>query len=247
MKIWVLVVVFLNIAPIYALEFTHESQFSLVQASGNTNFETYNFALENSWKKEMTEISIGGHYTLGSSQVDEDGEKVKKETARNWDIHTKVTREISEFIAGFLKVKIEGDKFAGLSQRDNYDLGGKYTFIKNDKNNIFLELGLRYAKERIISEDENGRDIFYDQKGRVYLESNSQKSKEISYKVGLEYIPNFSRSRDYQIIFGPSLGVALSDIFSLKIAYQASYDNQPAVVGNRYLDSSTSTTLIAKF
>lgn len=231
---------------------TNESELSLIQSGGNSSVETYNAKTEFSLKKEKRSYSFGGHYTLGSSEkILDDGEKEKIESARNWDAHTRYEQELSKNFGGFLGLQYEGDEFSGYKQRENIDLGAKYTLTKSDRVKSFLELGARYTVERKVTRDEDNEDVFRYTKGRLYYEFSRKSSDSLSYKFWTEYIPNFTENEDYMVSFEPSINYVLSSTFSLKTAYKGVYDNQPSLDKfnnrNEYLDYTFTTSLLAKF
>lgn len=215
-------------------KFSHESQLGIVQTGGNANTESYNGKVTNTYEKEKNVFKAGGHYIVAFAE--------DAEIARNWSIGASYARELNKKIAIFAGAQVEGNEFAGFNERRNADIGGKYTFIKTDDRSFFGELGLRHVNEEFT----DGTDAEY-MAGRLYLEHAQKYSETLSSKFWVEYIPNFDDSEDYRIIFEPSLSVVLSSIFSLKLAYQGMYDNQPAPGAEENLDYIYTTSLIAKF
>lgn len=225
--------------------FTNESELSLIQTGGNSKVETFNFKTKSLLVSGKNNYELGGHYVLGVSEDKATEENV--ESARNWAGYTKYTRDLNEKLGIYSQVQIEGDEFAGFKQRENLDLGGKYTFIKSDKVSFFSELGLRHTIERAVTRDEDGDDVFNYQKGRFYTEYSRKQNESLSYKFWVEYLPNFTDADKYLITFEPSLAVVLSNVFSLKLAYKGVYNNEPAEGVEEYLDYTTTTSIIAKF
>jgi putative salt-induced outer membrane protein len=87
----------------------------------------------------------------------------------------------------------------------------------------------------------------YDNKARLYNEFNHKFSETVQYKFWLEYVPNFTQSKDYLVNAEASLTSILTSMFSLKVAYKGMYDNLPAVSGYKNYDYATTTSLVAKF
>ena len=227
---------------------SNESELSLIQSGGNSVAETNNLKTETKLVKEKRTYSIGGHYTLSSSEViDENGDKKTVESARNWDVNTKYEQELTKKFSGVLGFKVEGDEFSGLSQRENTDLGVKYFIHKDDKINSYVQLGLRYSTERTTTRNEDDEDHFKYTKGNVFYEITHKMSESLSYKFWFEYLPNLTKSEDYQITYEPSLIFVLSNTFSLKTGYKGIYDNQPNIEGNEYTDFTFTTSILAKF
>lgn len=230
-------------------KFSNESEVSIIQTGGNSSVETYNAKTLSKWARTKRTYSFGGHYTLGSSeQTDEvTGDKETIESARNWDVMAKYEQILSGKLSGYLAIQYQGDKFSGYNQRENLDLGAKYTIKNTDKTKSFAELGARYTIEKRIQEDEDGEDKFNFTKARLYYEIAHKKSESLSYKFWFEYLPNFTDTEDYIITYEPSVAFVLSSTFSLKTAYKAIYDNVPNVEGFKNTDYTFTTSLLAKF
>jgi putative salt-induced outer membrane protein YdiY len=234
----------------FSAEWNNESELSVIQTGGNTKLETYNFSTLTKYQHLKSIYTLGGHYTLGTAVVtdsDDSTQTVKKESARNWDAHTKYEQVLSEILNGFVAIKIEGDEFSGYKQRDNYDLGAKYKLHDDSKMKSHIELGLRYTIEKTVERNSDDEDIFNDNKMRSLYEIDQELNPGLSYKFWIEYVYNFSRPEDYLINLEPSLSFSLNNIFSLKLSYKGSYDNEPASTGNEYLDWKYTTGLLAKF
>lgn len=247
-------------------KFTHESELSIITNGGNTQMETYNFATKNEYKKEKMAYQFGGHYTLGTTteefdsdedgEIDDDEKEVTRETARNWDANAKVIRDMTKRVTGFFGVVYEGNEFAGIKQRDNYDLGSGYKIFDSEKTKSLFEVAYRYSLERQtigdedqdpdLDDDDTNEDEFIFQKARVYYDIERKFSETTTAKFWAEYIPNFTVPEDYQMNFEQSLSVKMTNTFSLKVAYKGMYDNLP-VVGNQMMDYMFTTAIIAKF
>ena len=249
MKLLLLLCIIPTISIAQESKWANESEISIIQTGGNTNLETYNFNSDISLKKAKRTYSAGGHYTLGTSKTTDSttGTETKIETARNWDGHAKYQQVLSKKVSGFFAIQYEGDEFSGYKQRENYDVGAKYNLHEADDYNSFFEFGYRYTTERTTTRNTDNEDVFNDNKGRLYYEVNHKVKSGLSYKFWTEYIKNFTRSEDYLINFEPSMAFTLSEVFSVKIAYKGMYDNEPAVEGNKYLDWTYTTSLIAVF
>lgn len=227
-------------------EFSNESELSVLVNGGNTKMESYNLKTLSKKKMDKNVLSFGGHYTLGTTTSTVNGEDQKTETARNWDVNAKYERVFTESLNGLFAVKYEGDEFSGIKQRDNYDLGAKYKFTDTDKVKTFFELAYRYSLERRTVRNDKNEDEFVFHKAKLYFETSRKHSETVSSKFWVEYLPNFTESKDYLITVEPSVAVTLSSTFSLKAAYKVIYDNQP-VAGNQMHDFLYTTSLLAKF
>lgn len=230
-------------------QWSTDTELSALQAGGNTISEAYNFKTKSELKKDKRSYSFGGHYTLGSANVAEpgSGEEDIQVNARNWDVFTKYEQKFSEKFSGVASIKFEGDRFAGFKQRENADLGGKYKLRDTEQTKSFVELGYRYTIERTVTRNDDNEDVLNDNKARAYYEIKHDFRKGFSVKYWVEYIYNFNRTEDYLINTEPSMSLAIDETFSLKVAYKAMYDNDPAIVGNKYLDWQYTTALLASY
>jgi putative salt-induced outer membrane protein YdiY len=229
----------LSFSPLYAIEdFTHESEFSSVASRGNSPYESYLTKTSNRIIIDrMHDVTFGGHYAYGSINDEQ------LEIARNWDFNAKYLAAISEKTYGFFGGVVEGDEFAGYSERNNIDLGLSTKYIYTDDFKLYVEYGYRQTVEVPIDNSETRKD----QKLRFYGKIDEKISENASYTFWLEYIPNLTTPEDYMINLEPALRVTITKIFSLKVAYKAMYDNMPAIETRKYLDETYTTSLLAKF
>lgn len=221
-------------ATVFA-KLSHESEVSSVVTGGNSNVETYLFKTANQYEVKAMTYRVNGRYSYGEA-----GEEV---SAREWDITLKIERMFSESFAFYVAETVEGYRFQGIKARYNSDVGLKYYYVKSDTLNIFSEAGVRYTVE-----DQYGPEpTRYENKGRLYSEINDQPNKNFSYRLWLEYVPNFTNTDDYLVIHEASITSILNSVFSLKFAFKGIYDDQPVVEGNKNYDYTYTTSLVARF
>ncbi|WPU66909.1 DUF481 domain-containing protein [Peredibacter starrii] len=216
-------------------QLTNESELAYVQTGGNSDVQTANAKTVNIYTWPSHKFTFGGHYIYGETN--------NGVSARNWDGNGRVEKSLSEHLSLTLGEVIEGNRFTGIKTRYNSDVGAKYYYIKTDMKTFFSELGYRYTIEDRYAPIENT----YDNKGRFYNEWNHKVSATVQYKFWLEYIPNFTDSRDYMVNGEASLTSILNSVFSLKIAYLGMYDNRPAFLGFKNYDYTQTTSIVAKF
>jgi putative salt-induced outer membrane protein len=216
-------------------EFSSEDSLSLVQTGGNTNVKTYLAASKNAYTLGKNIFKLNGKYTYG--------EAYDVRNAERWDALLRYDRDLTEIYGVYVSEEVIANRFAGIKRRFNTDVGGKYTLYKTEKNKTYAELGYRYTVEK--KEDETQADD-KDSQGRVFVQTDHKVKKDITARFWVEYIPNFTENSNYLINMEPSAQVALTSIFSLKIAYLWNYDNLP-VPGNSKYDYTYTTSLLAKF
>lgn len=231
----ILLAALLLVPSICLAQYTNESELAIVKTGGNSEVQTTNAKTTNLYIWDKNQVKAGGHYTYGESK--------ESVSARNWDVNGKYEREVSPHVSYYFGEVLEGNNFTGIKTRYNSDVGGKYYYIKTDLKNLFSELGYRYTIEDRFAPAPNT----YDNKGRFYNELNHKVSETVQYKLWLEYIPNFTESKDYLVNGEASLTSILNSVFSLKVAYLGMYDNLPAQPGLKNYDFTTTTSLVAKF
>lgn len=214
-------------------QFSNESELGIVVTGGNTELQVYNGKVKNQYVLDKNTFTLGGHYMYGTS--------FDVENSRNWDINGKVNHDFSKKIGLFVGFIYEGDEFAGIDNRLNADFGGSYNILKSDKGYLKGELGYRYRREVPIS----GKTLTQSQ-GRLYLEGKRTPTKDISFGLWVEHLPNFTTPSDWQINFEPSFQYNFHSNLALKWGYLGRYDNLP-VLGNKKFDFTYITSLIAKF
>lgn len=237
LKIMMTTVILFALAPAYgqsAAPWGHESEVSLINVTGNTTSESYS-------AKQRTQYIFQDANTLVASGRYLNSRANGVETARSWDASGRYERALSAMQSAYLGHGAESDVFNGYIQRDNSDVGGKHFFIKSDAMNWFAELGYRYTKELNIVAGTT-----YSNYGRLYTEVEHKQNEALSYKLWVEYLPNFTTSDAYLMNAEPSINVMLSQVFSLKTAYLVKYRNQVAP-GEDRADTTFTTSLVAKF
>ncbi len=236
MNILALTLATLLLLPLHVFsQYKNESEASVVVTGGNSQLETYSAKSANEYKQESNVYTLKGGYIYGESS--------NVRSAESWDILGRYDRSLSENFSLFLAELVESNRFTGFRRRYNTDFGSKFTFLKTEKNTSFLEVGYRYSVEKkanqSIADDK-------DHKARVYVESAQKLSETASAKLWVEYIPNFSESKDYLINTEASMNMALDKTFSVKLAYKWSMDNLPTA-GNSKYDYVYTTSLLANF
>lgn len=227
--------------------FSHRSQASIVTTGGNSRVETYNAQTSNTYKVGKRSYILNGHYTLGLAESDDDDSNDLVESARNWDAAFRYEQEIAPHLSLYSGIQYEGNTFAGFLQRENFDIGEKYTFVDTEKELLTLVYGYRYTEEhRTEVDEETGERVLHFNKGNFEL-TYRKKRKSFTLGFWVQYLPNFTREKDYQINAEPYFSMILSDIFSIKLAYKMLYDNEPNIDGNERIDWQYTTSLVAEF
>jgi putative salt-induced outer membrane protein len=210
-----------------------ESRAGVVLTSGNTDTSTLNFGDETTYRFAENLVKLKALYLYQKSAGVISG--------KSWSLGLRYERILTERLNVFLGETIEGDRFAGVNQRYSTDLGAKYSLVKEDALTWFAELGYRYTKENLLLVQ---RKLHY---ARAYTEIEKKFSPTVSGKYWLEYLPNFTRSTDWQLNTELSLSAAISSIFSVQSAYLLKYDHELNAPGLVNTDKIFTTSLVAKF
>lgn len=214
--------------------FSHESEASIVNISGNTQTENYLFKQSTEYKLQKELLNIKGRYLRTKN--------LSTEIARLWDLSLRYEKEISLLWSYFIQQGAESDPYAGFTQRDNSDIGAKYFFIKNAPEVLFLEGGYRYSK--ILSSLNN--EVYYKNSARFYAEYTNNLSEEFSGKIWLEYLADINDPQDYLVNYEPSISLLVSQTFSIKISYLVKIHNKIILPEEKKADTAFTTTLVIK-
>lgn len=244
MKMILIALAILTTSLFAQTKFSHESALTMVETAGNTETKTYNLSTKNVYDVTVRKYILSGHYAYGTNKSEATDDDL---TVRNWDIKLGMEQSLTKKLFAITSIQYESNHFSNLNQRRNIDLGLKYEITKTDKINQSASVGYRASEERRLTEDQDGDDVFNFSKGFLKYEIDHKLNTNISYGFWTEYIPNFTESEDYQINFEPSLNVAMNEIFALKVAYKAMYDNERNPGIKERFDTITTTSLIAKF
>lgn len=230
----------------------NETGLGYVVTGGNSKSETtsFNEKLIYAWTRDI--LRLTGHY-IQTSGYDKTT-KQNNQTAENWSANLRFEKVIapSTFNA-FVGHGWYGDRFQGVREGNSTDIGGKYFFVSNDSIKLFSELGYRYTRELLIAPAApdvgvGSRIMPEYHYARLYTQIDYTHSKTLTLGAWIEYLPSItSFSEDQRLNYSPYMTSVLTDIFSLKVAYEGRYRYKPAVVGNELTDYTFTTSLIAKF
>lgn len=213
----------------------HESEASAVLTAGNASNQTYSLSQKTQYLWESDAIKTHARYLLGKTS--------DLETAKNWAFGARYERNLSPTFSAYLGYQMDSNIFANLDYRHTADLGTKHYFLQEKAHILLSELGYRLTDEHQLNPSQQLVSHFI----RAYTEWGSNWTQTLSSKLYVEYLPNLTRSTDWQLNSEVSLSVVLSDLFSLKTGYLFLYRNTPAGTGKKQLDTLFSTALVAKF
>ena len=213
--------------------FKNESEAGVVVANGNSNSQSYNLKQTNSYGWTQDELKFHGRYLDVSS--------LGVTSAENWLMSIRYERLINPIWSAFVAETASGDRFAGIDQKYASDIGAKYEILKQDAVVWTAEAGYRYSEEHRTSKHTHTQHI-----GRFYTEVTKNIGAASSGKVSIEYLPDLTLEKDFQVNSESSISSILTDVFSIKITYQLKFDNTPAKAGAVKTDTVFTTGLVAK-
>ncbi len=214
---------------------THESEASVVQVGGNVSTKSYSAKQKTTYTFNSNVLTATGRYLQTKTG--------STETAKQWDAGLRYDRDLSELWSVYANRNAESDYYAGYVQRDFTGAGGKYVFLKADQRNLFSELGYQYLAERSSVTYKSK----YSNLARIYVEYKDQFNSSVSGKLWVEYLPNFTDSKNYFVNYEPSITVMMSQNLSLKLAYLVKYHNLKNSPTEKKEDTTFTTALVAKF
>jgi putative salt-induced outer membrane protein len=210
-----------------------EAEAGVVLTSGNTETSTVSAkeATKYTWGKNN--FSFDANFLTSSNRGNQQ--------AYQWGLGVRYERELNAAFGVFLGQLLQSDKYQNIDQRYATDVGGKYTFDKYEGFNWFAEFGYRFTRENYPYGFKNINFL------RAYNEVEKSWTKTFSVKWWIEYLPNLSQWKAYQLNSELSISTVLTDIFSLKSAYLVRYYNEPPVGITQTTDTTFTTSLVAKF
>ncbi len=231
---FIFALILLSLVPMAHAQLTNESELGIASANGNTKTQTYTAKQLNDYKWDSNVMTFKARY------LNAKGNGV--ETARYLMGGLRYERQLSNHFGLFAGETFEKDKFAGIDKRLISDLGGKYRFIDSEMTKFFGELGYRYMHEERLDDS-----FVFSNYGRVYTEWEHKWNTSFSTKYWLEYLPNLTTQKDWQLNTELSISAVLTSIFALKSGVLLRHDHFPAP-GSRYnTDTLFTTALVAKF
>lgn len=220
--------------PALASDWSHESEAGVVLVNGNSQSATYSAKSKTEYSPGKESFALSGNFLRAKAN--------SVESAENWLLQLRYEHAYTDHLSGFLAQGVEGDKFAGILQRYNSDVGAKYFFYAVEGvGTWFGEAGYRFTREHTP-----GRwDSLH--KGRIYTEGKKYWGESVSTKLWVEYIPTLSRFRNWLLNTELSVESDLSTVLSLKTAVLLRYNNTPPKDTTQAADTTFTTALVAKF
>ncbi len=239
----------------------NETALGYVVTGGNSESETTSLKHRTTYNWTRDVLQLTGHY-IQTSGVDTETD-TKNVTAENWAATLRYEKVFEpKWFNGFVSHGWRGDRFQGVQYGHDTDIGVKYFTANSEKYKQFFEVGYRYTREDLVVPDTQAEideykenrvgvgNLFYPEYhyARLYAQADYTYSKSFSLGAWVEYLPSVTNfSNDQRLNYSPYLTSVLTDIFSLKVAYEGRYRYKLAPGATKYTDFTFTTALIAKF
>lgn len=221
-------------------KWSHESEVSVVTIRGNANSDTASMKQSTKYSQEKNSLTLSAAYT----KVDTN----QTTTAKSSNIGLRYDHFINVRTSGFLSHEVYSDKFAGYTQEDRSTLGLSYQVLKKESQSWSFELGYVHSYFNYVgptNESVNSLQVSTD-----YLKNIN---KNVTTGVKVKYRNAFSDAKDtniplYWLDSEWNLTVVMSEVFSLKLAYENKYQNYALKAPlQKTTDTKFTTALVAKF
>ncbi len=235
MKLFVLFAVFAASTSAFAIEgLKNESEVGVVLTSGNNEVSTISGKQASTYVSGLDTYSFTGRYLTSSN--------AGVQQALQWGLGLKYDRGLADDFSVFLGQILESNVFQNINQRYATDLGGKVIFYNAEKVfTWFVEGGYRFTRENYPSDFKNLNFL------RVYTAAERFWNPNFSGKLGVEYLPNLTLWKAYQLNASASINAAVNSVFSVKTGFDFRYNNEPPAGARSNSDRIFTTALVAKF
>jgi putative salt-induced outer membrane protein len=212
-----------------------KAEVSFVQTGGNT--DVVSFRLKNLLKYSYSE-QWSFKWRANALFAKSDGEK----SAERYDTELRADYALSPHAYFYGQSGWAQDKFAGLDQRLFGGPGFGYVFLPGIRHVVGVELGGQFAKEGYT--DGTYSDFV---EGRAFCGYAFLFNDSVTFSQEVEYLHNFGTSGQFNMIAVTAVRTRLTDRFSLRMAYEIRYDNQPTPEELKKTDTLLSVSLVINF
>lgn len=241
MRRWLVLLLIVSVVGLQAIaqntesadQWRNEFQLGIIKFTGNLETENYTARQTSTFVTGKNQFKFNG--LLYNSRFR------NREAANRWNVGVRYENKYSSKRSVWSGYLLESNKYAGYRQRHSLDAGFVFTLINNTEKTLLFEGGYRYVDENRVDNQENWGNY-----GRVFIENVYKFNLKNSVRLWLEYIPNLEIKDDYLINYEASLTSAVTEVFSLRIAYLINIDGTP-VANKEPRDTSLTTSLLIIF
>ncbi len=220
-------------------------------ATGNVEYYTANGLVDFSHRFSRNQFTLGGGVNLGKGVSDTDGDGIlsdaerdaeKVEIARKYWGDARYDRFLGDKSSLYVLGGVLSDIYAGYDLRSHEQIGYSRILVDNDSTDLKVELGADVAQENYVVGIDPNTAMVYSARGMASLSHKFNDS--VSFSDTVEAYENILDTADLRVLNEAALSAKLSDVFSVKLSNQLTFDNVP-VQGYRKLDQVTLISLVA--
>lgn len=210
-----------------------ETNFSYVSSNGNSKTASTSGKEDylHKWSKTTMELIGGGQGAKDSGKV----------TAESYYASEKFDYALAVKDYAFEKGDWDRNKFSGINDRYQANVGFGRNLIKNQTDLLIGELGAGYVNEDRVN---NPRNDFAS--GRAYTKFTHKLSATAEFDQDLEFIQSMKSSEDFRMNTETDLIATLTNHFSLKLSYKWQHVQKPPTGFGRN-DTFTTISLVANY
>jgi hypothetical protein len=220
-------------------------------ATGNVNYYTVNGLLSGSHRAGRNQFALDAGVNLGKGAQDADGDGIlsdaelaadKVEIARKFWGDARYDRFIGEHGSLYILGGALSDIYAGYDLRTHEQIGYSRVLVDAERTDLKVELGADVAQENYVAGVDPNFTMIYAARGMASL--THQFNDSLAFTDTVEVYENVLDLNDLRVLNEAAISAKLSDVFSVKLSNQLTFDNVP-VEGFRQLDQVTLVSLVA--
>jgi len=220
-------------------------------ATGNVEYYTANGLLDASHRFARNQLALGAGINMGKGVADTDGDGIlsdaerdadKVEIARKFWGDARYDRFIGDKSSLYVLAGVLSDIYAGYDLRSHEQIGYSRILVDSESTDLKVELGADVAQENFVEGIDPNSAMIYS--ARAMVSVTHQFNDSVSFTDTVEAYENILDTADLRVLNEAAISAKLSDIFSVKLSNQLTFDNVP-VEGYRKLDQVTLVSLVA--
>jgi putative salt-induced outer membrane protein YdiY len=194
-------------------------------ARGNTNTEDLgvdiNAVLRRTAAPNNDRITLDAAYNFGRQRDPATGDKTT--TTDNWMAEGKYDRFWTDKLYGYVNLKLEHDRVAGLNYRLSPGIGLGYQWIETPDQHFRTEAGFTYVYEDYISGDSDDHIAL-----RLAYHYDRRLNDRVTFFHNLEYLPAIEDPGDYNLTADAGIRADLTESFFSELKLEWQRDSTPA-------------------
>lgn len=228
--------------------------------TGNAIYYAVNGSLSfaHKWRKNKLDFGAAANYSTGKADGDGDGTLSDTERAaanielsRKFAADARYDRYLTEKDALYAWTGALHDPFSGYKLRVHEQLGYARKLVETERTKLGVEGGFDWAHEFFTEAQAEGNDFLETRDdyenvlaGRVGVTFSHAFNENLALSDSAEAYVNVISPDDVRVLNELALNTKLSNVFSLKLSNQLTFDNVP-VEGFQKVDQISMVTFVA--